>query len=430
VDLSRALRGRDQLTDLVRWARDDAAAREDHWLETKSLVDLSEKAWQAKIAKFVLGVSNRQRRIWEQAAEGCAYMLLGVDASQLHETPLPDSAIFEKGVNKYLGPEGPRWAAMPLEVDGTQVVVITVEPPEPGRRPYLARNTYDGVLEDGRVYTRRGSESIQASAAELDEILRDRDEHLKGAGPTWELRLEVEASSLVTVDLSEPVVQQWLDAERQDLVGTLLPQGNPLNAIFGKSFGDNRTREEFHQEVEAYLEDARSSLSAEVLWRLVDLGGSELQLVAYNEGDDILLELEVELVLPPGTDAAGRRDDIHNDDRLPERPRPYGSSSFIGIGLSRLRINPAVPSGLVVRSTADAVVVTLPKVEVRPRNRTGLPAVTILLPASEDRTELEIRWRASARDRRGVENGSVVVPIQGTIVFTQLLPEPEGDEDD
>jgi hypothetical protein len=29
-------------------------------------VDLAEKAWQAKIAKFIVGTSNRQTRIWEE----------------------------------------------------------------------------------------------------------------------------------------------------------------------------------------------------------------------------------------------------------------------------------------------------------------------------------------------------------------------------
>jgi hypothetical protein len=224
VDVSRTPRGRDDLAELVRRVRDDPGAREQHWVEWKGEVDLKERAWQAKIAKFVLGTSNRPKRIWELATEGRAYMLLGVETGQLRDTPLPDSAVFEKGVNRYLGAERPRWLAIPLEVDGTVVAVITVEPPEPGHRPYVARGSYTSIIEDGRIYIRRDSETIQASSGEIDEMFRERDAHIRGAGPAWALRIEVERSALVTVDLSEATVQQWLEAERAALVGSLLPR--------------------------------------------------------------------------------------------------------------------------------------------------------------------------------------------------------------
>lgn len=124
--VSRTPRGRDDFAELVRRVRDDLGARKQHWVEWKGEVDLKEKGSQAKIAKFVLGTSNRPKRIWELATEGRAYMLLGVEPGQLRDTPLPDSAVFEKGVNRYLGAERPRWLAIPLEVDGTVVAVITV----------------------------------------------------------------------------------------------------------------------------------------------------------------------------------------------------------------------------------------------------------------------------------------------------------------
>jgi hypothetical protein len=80
-------------------------------------------------------------------------------------------------------------------------------------------------------------------------MFRERDAHIRGAGPAWALRIEVERSALVTVNLSEATVQQWLEAERAALVGSVLPRDSPINAMFNRTFGESRTREEFHEQV-------------------------------------------------------------------------------------------------------------------------------------------------------------------------------------
>jgi hypothetical protein len=178
----------------------------------------------------------------------------------------------------------------------------------------------------------------------------------------------------------------------------------------------------------SYLEDARDRVGTEVLWRLLHAGVSECQLVAHNDGDDNLLELEVELILPSDADAAGYPDDIRSDERLPDRPRAWGSTSF-GDRLRPVSIQPPVRTGLAVRAVGDEVRVKLPKVEVRPRNRTEPQPVTILLPVIAGRAELDVLWRATARDMRGVAQGAFVVPIEGEVVLAQLLARNEEDEE-
>jgi hypothetical protein len=433
MDISRPFRSRDELLDLIIWVCDTPGLREAHWLEWKSQVDLTSKERQALVAKFVLGTSNRPRRIWEQAAGGYAYLLLGVGDGQTHNTVLPDPAQFDKVVNQYLGTgaDRPGWTATEIPVgDGTRVVAVTVDPPEPGRRPHVAKGSLTQVgLMDGRTYIRRDSETTEASSAEVEEMLRERDAHIKAIGPAWALRLEVVESSLIVVDVSAPTVQQWLDEERAALVGSMLPRDNPLNAILSSSF-DGRTREEFHQQVDEYLEEASNRVETEILWQLVNAGVSELQIVAHNDGDDNLLDLEVELLLPKDADAAGRRDDVSWNERLPERPRPFGSGAFGSEALLRgFSINPPVRSGITVRTTDGGVSVRLPKVEVRPRNSTELQPMSILLPRLDGRTELQVEWRATARDMRGVAQGTFSVPIEGEAMLAKILSRPTEEDE-
>jgi hypothetical protein len=269
VDSSRAFRSRDQLLELVHWVRDTPTAREQHWAEWKSRIELGEKRWQARIAKFILGVSNRPRRIWEQGADGCAYILLGVEVGQLHNTALPDPAVFDKGVNLYLGASGPKWTAVAFNADpGIQVVVIVVEPPEPGRRPYIAKATFSpeaSPVVNGRTYIRRASETTEASSEEVEEMLRERDAHVRGAGPAWALRLEV-------VKKQRPDRRRCLGSDgaavaRPGASGARridAPRSNPLNAFLNST--DGRTREQFHQQVDAFLNAAGQRVEMEILW--------------------------------------------------------------------------------------------------------------------------------------------------------------------
>jgi len=147
--------------------------------------------------------------------------------------------------------------------------------------------------------------------------------------------------------------------------------------------------------------------------------------VAHNDGDDNLLDLEVELVLPNDADAVGDRSDISRHERLPERPRAFGTNLLAGTQLlGGISLNPRVPSGVVTRRSDGVLRITLPEVEVRPRNRVELHPVTILLPLMEGRTELGIGWRATARGLRGVTEGSFSARIAGEAMLAKILSRP------
>ena len=48
-----------ELTELAERVLSNQVPQESHWLEWKSIADLSQKIWQARSARFILGAANK-----------------------------------------------------------------------------------------------------------------------------------------------------------------------------------------------------------------------------------------------------------------------------------------------------------------------------------------------------------------------------------
>lgn len=163
-----------------------------HWLEWKSDVDLSVREWQARAAKFILGAANRPLHQAQGAHRGHAFMLMGLEPHHAVGTRLVDPTQVDDGLIRYLGTAGPAYILNYVTIHAVSVAVITIPPTSAGNRPHLARGTMDGprkpVIQDGRIYIRRGSSTTEASAVEVDEMLTERVGARIAAGPRWPLQ--------------------------------------------------------------------------------------------------------------------------------------------------------------------------------------------------------------------------------------------------
>jgi hypothetical protein len=68
IDTTIALRTPGQLANLVNAILAADPVDETHWLEWKTDVNLTDRQWQARIAKFVLGVANRRPQVADRRA--------------------------------------------------------------------------------------------------------------------------------------------------------------------------------------------------------------------------------------------------------------------------------------------------------------------------------------------------------------------------
>lgn len=155
------------------------------------MVDLGQRGWQARVAKFVLGAANRPPTLAGTTHEGHAFMLLGLEPGAVVGTTVVDPSTVGAGLNRYLGTAGPSYQLDYIALRQKTIAVLTVLPVLNGLRPLLARGSYSGakpVLQDGRIYVRRAGATEEATAAEVDDMLTERVSARIAAGPRWPLQ--------------------------------------------------------------------------------------------------------------------------------------------------------------------------------------------------------------------------------------------------
>lgn len=177
IDSSRALRTHDQLVTLVRAIVAAAPEDESRAVEWKSSYpDLTSSEASFAIARAILGLSNRSVRVASTAFEGVGYVVIGAEPGRLAGQAIPDSAEILNAVRRYTGHGAPLWDPRPVSVDGSNVLVITVEPPRDGDRIALLHKSYQGsgkLVPEGTIFVRQSGATERASRAEL-EYLQDR----------------------------------------------------------------------------------------------------------------------------------------------------------------------------------------------------------------------------------------------------------------
>lgn len=208
--------------DVAALVLDTPALQESHWLEWKSDVDLSQRDWQARVAKFILGASNRPPASALREQDGYAYMALGAEPGRLVGTPVIDPAAVDAGLRRFLGSTGPTFNLAYPPIGGVTVGVVTVHPAVAGARPHLSYGSLSNqkgkpVIHNGRIYVRRLGSTEEATAPEVDDMLLERVSARSVAGARW----------------PEQPVDAWRDGSH---VYVRLERGDQLNSLAPDSY--------------------------------------------------------------------------------------------------------------------------------------------------------------------------------------------------
>ncbi|MEX0945765.1 MAG: hypothetical protein WD064_00175, partial [Acidimicrobiia bacterium] len=149
IDTGRAPRGELAATVLVQSVAAGDDLLERHYLEIKSQLNLGDKRDVAKIAKFILGAANRLPDVAATAFEGCAVMVVGVSDGKIEGIRPIEMMELARMLEPYVGVLGqaPRWDRIRVSVpdSANEVLVIVVEPPQPGQDPFLCRGNGEGL---------------------------------------------------------------------------------------------------------------------------------------------------------------------------------------------------------------------------------------------------------------------------------------------
>lgn len=466
LDVSRAIRGVDGRRDLVRAIVAAHPSDETDWVEWKTDLDLAKKTGCFHVAKAILGMANRPVEVAARVCGGFGYVTVGVEPGNLVGVEMPDPADWIARVEPYLkGESAPAWDWTIVPVDGADVLVVTVEPPQDGDPQWPLRKEFE-TYRSGTLFVRKPGKTEPATAGDVDALTRrllaggsklpqllvevvgdvplpwlvgpeaqenvavwvqgERDRRL-AAAQAFENERNQPAQTYAAADrlddlgfrgahLRDQAKYQKMAAEMQDLlrVGAL--------AKFDDQ-PDERTLSEYTAELDAWAAKLAEPAFNDLLRRYCEAGHGLVHLRVTNHSTQYLPGVEVRLHIE--FERSQGFDDVPDGDQLPKAPWPFGKAKpgplrqgFLG-GISV----PVIPhigdfgdyGHAFLRDTTiedGSIKVTLDAGELRPTATHDGDDFFILLPIRPPDGLLHATWAATVQHRDGLIEGHLTVPVQ------------------
>ena len=192
---------------------------ERHFLELKGDVPLDRKENWAKVAKFVLGASNRNPSFARIRFSGHAVMLLGVRSGAVEGIPAFEPQDLVDYVSKITGHPGPPWQYETIGLDnGRFLTAIVVGPPAAGRRPHLCHSDGPESLRRSEIYLRVDGATRVANPDEKMEMI----EEAKASRPSTQLRVAI-LGTAYAYRADETVLDEYLARVKARLIPAIPP---------------------------------------------------------------------------------------------------------------------------------------------------------------------------------------------------------------
>lgn len=476
-DSRRAPRSPEHQLALVRSVRDRFIADETDWLEWKCEPELTKNAI-AKTAKAILAFANRDPRAAMHHVGGVGLFLLGVEPDSVPGLAGPrlDQADLHNKIVPLCG-NTIQWTANYLEFEQSTVLIVTVDPPQPGDPPYPARKTYGAdasgkpILKDGMIYVRRGTKSEPARADQIDVLLARHSAGQRTDAEALEVELDHLAQSRAAVDLRNPALDlaarkvvselppprrkpehRLPNRDNSDLARRLGLQFSSSQSLFAQKLAelqdlsystlasrtpiDEAAETRYGEKLIEHKKRVRSALPEHLRATAIARQVAPLTLTLTNPTEStvagIEITLELDLPVAVGTVAVDPSDAKPAIPPLPNPPRPpgleyLGSHLDRNYGLARFAdLTARLPKPFLpeISRVGDQVTVTFPERELRAlQTKQQLPALFLAI-CDPSVTAIAARWTATAKHLRGRLSGTLTIAIDGAVIPADELVEP------
>ena len=366
-----------------------------------------------------------------------------------------DPADLDSKIITYTGADGPSWSPQYVPRHGVQVLVITVEPPRWGQRPFTLRKAYESY-HLGAVFVRRPGRTILAEPADIQALV---DRYAAASQPFALQVRPASADGTVTVHALpsfQALFDEWAAARCRELRPSPPPPpksptdgsatGFPLNPAFERAAAaaagfqdmltepDTRTDAEFQKEVERYIQGSQDYFGRLALSRQVEHGYCLMSLELVNAGERSYADLHVEVQLT-GRLVANDPEDLWPPGEPPKAPARRGArrsklafsllSGNFEPGASAFMLKPPghwAPPAFTITGSPPTVKYKIPQLRAE---KTVLLHPVMLDWNGEPASALEASWTVTAGNADGVARGTFTLaagePAELGVVLPELL---------
>ena len=423
LDTSRQFRSVSELAELVRAISSAPSSEsEPDWLEWKREADLTDRHWTAQIARYIAGFANRDPVVAKGWAGGCSYLVLGVEPGNVGGVSPIDNATLHAGISRFVR-ERVRWSPSYVQHEGNQILVIIVEPPEPGDHIVAMLTDFQSHergargCRKGDVFIRRHGKTELAGQEDYDMLLQRF-----AASAARVSDISVQVLGAVT---AEPVAcgADAVAARCQRLEHALL---EPLEqgAERGKSSTpglnfENRSPEEYRRQVESYVTKVAPLLPAILRSAVVINRTPGLQLVVINETDQNFAGVRVEVTIEREVWAYRSAEDARPE--MPRPPRKWGSAPELNLpGMNMVsRLDMPDLWGPSIDNSGSARI-EFPDDDLRPNARVELDPIHLVCDAGLAGEVLTGNWTATSSTASGVVRGEFPIQVPSNVASPGL----------
>ena len=415
LDTSRPFRSISELGELVRAVLlAPATESEPDWLEWKRDADLSDRSWQARIAKFIAGFANRDPNVAKREVGGVAYLVIGVEPGNINGIKPIDNANLQSGILRFVRPNV-RWSPQYIRQRGKDVLVITVEAPEFGDEIVAILRDYQSstgnVCRKGDVFIRRHGKTDPATQDDFDMLVKRFS-----AGAEQVDGMSVRAASDVTaiaVASGPDEVGHWLSCQRDEL---LAPLRRALNGKI-RPFSERRTASGYRAKVSSYLSEVAPVLSLKARADAIVDRAPNLQLVLINETEHNFAAARVEVKVDGDVWAYQGAEEAQPD--MPTPPRAWGELN-LNFSLPVATFSHAATQGTGILgpyiNNDGSTHIEFDDIDLRPRERVNLDPIHLVADSALAGATLRLVWTATSTSSSGVARGEIPVMVSSEVV--------------
>ncbi|OYO04597.1 hypothetical protein B0O41_0736 [Propionibacteriaceae bacterium ES.041] len=385
--------------------------------EVKGPLDLSTKAHQAKIAKFILGAANRMPAVAAREFGGYGVLIIGVHKhGEIIGIPMVEMKDIDSAVRRFLGANGPRFDVQWVSVQNStnHVLIIVVDPPQDGQPMFPCRAS-SGELIDGRIYFRAIGETREAKSEEIDQLLQ------RGAiAPALEVDITLATQSVIAdVAFDANTIEEYIEGTRVRLAKAyadgVAKSGSGRPTLVNPGFPrrpERRTQAEYQMEIDEWERQFRAAwpaVATAIAVRAADLFSITLtnRTATFLEDGQLTLDLDGVAAL-----FQDDYDPIDEARELPEPPRPWGpyqqsiipSSAWHPGGLPG-----TVPPETDIANHETGTMLTFDIGALRPRATVRLGGDIVLLFPRPTADSVPARWTFTARGHHDAYTGELEV---------------------